>query len=90
MEARGAEAQATFVKNCGPCHGPDGKAKTPVARRLGVKDLTVSTIPESEIVRQIREGKKGPQGKPLMPSFKESLSEEEIKALVGHVLKLRK
>jgi cytochrome c553 len=57
---------------------------------LGVKDLTVRAIPEAEIGRQIREGKKGPQGKALMPSFKESLSDEEIKALVEHVLKLRK
>lgn len=84
------EPAAIFAKNCGPCHGKDGKARTPIARKLGVKDLTQSKISDDEIRRQIREGRKDRAGKLQMPEFKDTLSDEEIKLLIGYVKTLRK
>jgi mono/diheme cytochrome c family protein len=79
-----------FNKHCAPCHGKDGRAKTPVARVLGVKDLTQSTIGDEEIAKQIREGKKGADGLQKMPPFAEKVSDAEIKELIEMILKFRK
>ncbi len=87
--ATAEDGSALYKKHCALCHGPDGKAKTPVARKLGVKDLTVSKTVDEEIARQIREGKRDDKGKQLMPPFAEKLSAEDITALVGTVKGLR-
>lgn len=87
----GAEAGLKlFKKHCAPCHGQDGRARTRVARVLGVKDLTKSKIGESEIKSQILRGKKGNDGKQKMPSFEDALSEQEIEKLIEIVKKFRK
>jgi len=85
-----AAGEELFVKNCAPCHGRDGKAHTPVARKLGVKDLSQSKLSEAEIEKQIVEGKRDDHGTQKMPSFKGTLSAEEIKSLVTWVKELRK
>jgi mono/diheme cytochrome c family protein len=79
-----------FYKHCGGCHGKDGRAKTPIARQLGVKDLTLSRLAEPDIERQIREGKAAKDGKTLMPAFKGLLTDEEVKTLIGVVKGLRR
>ncbi len=84
------QAEPLFAKHCALCHGKDGTAKTPVARKLGVKDLTVSKILENEIEKQILEGKKKPDGNLAMPPFKDKLTADELKALVSFVKDLRK
>lgn len=86
----GAVANPVFIKNCAPCHSKDGKAQTPAARKLGVKDLSQSTIPDQDIIKQIKEGRKDERGEQKMPSFKDKLSEEEIKSLVETVKGFRK
>jgi mono/diheme cytochrome c family protein len=83
-------ADDVFVKNCAPCHGPDGRARTPVARRLGVKDLTVSKVTDEEIVKSIQKGRPDKSGKLVMPSFGDKVSPAEIEALVKTVKALRK
>ena len=88
--AANPETAALFVKHCASCHGRDGKAKTPVARKLLVKDLTESQIPDAEIERQILEGNKDKMGNMWMPPFKEKVSAEEAKALAAWVKALRK
>lgn len=85
-----ADGKELFTKHCMPCHGPDGKAQTPIARKLGVKDLTQSKLTESEIEKQIIEGKRDEHGKEKMPPFKSKLSADEIKSLVTTVKELRK
>ena len=84
------DAAALFNLNCAPCHSKDGTARTPAARKLGVKDLTQSKISDEDIARQIRDGRKGPDGKQQMPSFGERLSAADVKSLVQYVGKLRK
>ena len=84
------DGAALFEQYCIPCHGADGRARTPAARKLGVKDLTESRLPDVEITRQIADGKKDPGGKERMPPFKPKLADPEIAALVEFVKRLRK
>jgi len=84
------DIKATFMKSCAPCHGPDGRAKTPAARKLGVKDLTLSKIPDEEITKQILNGSFDKSGKQKMPSFKETLSEEQVADLAIFVKGIRR
>lgn len=86
-------AQSTselFVKHCAPCHGKDGKAQNPAARKLGVKDLSLSKATDAEIIKQVTEGRRDERGSLKMPSFKENLTTEEIQALVTVVKSFRK
>jgi cytochrome c6 len=80
-----AAASATFKSKCAMCHGPDG-AGSEVGKSLNVPDLrsqAVQKLPDSELTQVITNGKGG------MPAFKDSLSGDEIHALVGHVRSLR-
>lgn len=79
---RAASGEELFAKNCAACHGKDGKAQTPIARKLGVKDLTQSQAADGEIEKQVTEGKKDDRGNQKMPPFKDRLSPEEIKLLI--------
>lgn len=85
-----AGPEALFAKHCASCHGKDGKAQTPAGRKLGVKDLTQSKTTDAEIEKQLIEGKKDGRGLPKMPSFRDKLSPDEMKSLIGFVKSLRK
>ena len=91
VEARAAAADgaALFAQLCAMCHGADGKAQTPIARKIGVKDLTVSKFTEAEVTQRIREGFRSKSGTPLMPAFKEKLTPDDTAAVVKFVLGLR-
>jgi mono/diheme cytochrome c family protein len=78
-----------FAKNCASCHGKDGKAKTPIAHKLHVKDLTQSKTTDLEMVKQVTEGSFDEMGDQKMPPFKDKLSPEEILSLVAFVKTLR-
>jgi mono/diheme cytochrome c family protein len=79
-----------FAKTCAPCHGKDGKAETPAAKKLGVKDLSQSKLTDAQIVQQIMEGKKDEQGRSKMPAFNEKLTSEQVQSLVSVVKEFRK
>ncbi len=81
--ASAASGEELFAKYCALCHGKDGKAQNPAARKLGVKDLSVSKATDAEIEKQIIEGRKDERGSLKMPAFKDKLTPEEIKALVA-------
>jgi len=88
--ARAADGSALFVKNCALCHGLDGKARSAIAKKLGVKDLSVSKLSDTDIEKQIKEGSRNKRGDQIMPSFKDRLTEEEIQALIVAVKGFRK
>jgi cytochrome c6 len=80
-----AAASATFRSKCAMCHGPDG-AGSEVGKSLNVPDLrsqAVQKLSDAELTQAITNGKGG------MPAFKDSLSEDQIHSLVGHVRSLR-
>ena len=80
-----AASTAAFRSKCAVCHGPDG-AGSEVGKSMNVPDLrspAVQKLPDAQLGQIISDGKGG------MPSFKGSLSEEQIHALVAHVRTLR-
>ncbi len=93
VSARAAEAKELFDKNCKMCHGPDGKGKTKMGEKLGIKDYTDPKVQEAmkdaDMIKAIKEGiKEGDKTK--MKAFGETLSDDEIKALVKYVRGFKK
>lgn len=92
VSARAAAAKETWEKDCAKCHGVDGKGKTKMGEKLGVKDYTDAKVQaemkEQEMVKAIKEGVKK-DDKSLMKSFSD-LSDAEIKALVAHIRSFKK
>jgi cytochrome c6 len=81
----GAASSATFRTKCAMCHGADGSGSA-VGKSMNVPDLrspVVQKLPDAELAQVIADGKGG------MPSFKSSLSEEQIHALVAQIRSLR-
>ena len=90
VAGRAADGPAVFAAHSAPCHGLDGKARTPAGKKLGAKDLSESKIADDAIAHQIAEGLKDKKGVERMPSFKARLSAEEIAALVTFVKTFRR
>lgn len=88
--AQAADGQKIFLANCTPCHGEDGKGRTPQGKKLHAKDLTVSTLANADIEKQIVAGSKDRSGSSRMPSFKTTLTPEEITALIAYLKTLRR
>jgi mono/diheme cytochrome c family protein len=80
-----AASVATFRTKCAMCHGPDGSGSD-VGKSMNVPDLRspeVQKLPEAQLAQIISDGKGG------MPSFKNSLSADQVQSLVAHVRSLR-
>lgn len=88
--ARAADGRTVFTQHCAACHGPDGKAQTPMAKRLGVRDLSVLTLDEADLQKRIFAGVKNAKGVQVMPPFEGRLAADETAALVQHVKSLQK
>jgi mono/diheme cytochrome c family protein len=81
----GAATSATFRTKCAMCHGPDGSGSA-VGKSMNVPDLRspeVQKVPDAQLAQIISDGKGG------MPSFKGSLSEDQVHSLVTYVRSLR-
>ena len=93
VSLRAAEAKENYEKNCLKCHGEDGKGKTKMGEKLGVKDYTDAKVQEKmkdeEMTKAIKEGVTK-EDKKVMKSFAETLSADEIKALVKYVRDFKK
>jgi mono/diheme cytochrome c family protein len=93
VSVRAADAKENWEKNCAKCHGPDGKGKTKMGEKVGVKDYTDAKVQDKmkddEMAKAIKEGVKDGE-KTKMKAFGDTLSDEEIKALVKHVREFKK
>ena len=93
MSIRAADAKANWDSLCGKCHGEDGKGKTKMGEKLGVKDLTDAKVQadlkDDAAAKAIKEGKKDADGKTLMKAF-DTLSDDDVKALVAYVRAFKK
>jgi cytochrome c6 len=79
-----APGSATFRTKCATCHGQDGGGSE-VGKSMNVPDLrspAVQKLPDAELAKAISDGKGG------MPPFKDSLSEDQIHALVKQIRSL--
>ena len=81
-------ADVLFAKNCGACHGKDGRAKTLKARFNHARNLAnpkwQDAISDEHMYEVIR------RGKDKMPAFNTKLSKAEVAALVTYIRMLKK
>lgn len=84
--AQKREGSAIFQEQCVGCHGADGHAGTDIGKKLNAADLTSDAVQQnsdSELTKVLKDGKK------KMPSFKDKLDDDEIKAVVAYVRQLK-
>jgi mono/diheme cytochrome c family protein len=94
VSARAADAKELYDKQCGKCHGEDGKGKTKMGEKLGVKDYTDAKVQaelkDPEMTKAIKEGvKEKDSDKTKMKAFGD-LSADEIKGLVAYIRAFKK
>ena len=80
----GASSTSTFRAKCAVCHGQDGGGSQ-VGKTMNVPDLrspAVQKQTDAELAQIISDGRGG------MPSFKGSLSDDQIHGLVTHIRSL--
>jgi len=90
---RAADVKALYDKECTKCHGADGKGETKMGKKLGAKDYTdpkvQAELKDDAAFKSIKEGLKDKEGKTLMKPI-EGATDDEIKALVGHIRTFKK
>jgi len=89
---RAADGKDTYDKNCAKCHGEDGKGKTKMGEKEGVKDYTDAKVQDGmkdeDMIKAIKEGVKE-DDKTKMKAFTD-LSDDEVKALVAYIRAFKK
>jgi mono/diheme cytochrome c family protein len=92
ISGRAADAKAIWTKDCAKCHGEDGKGKTKMGEKVGVKDYTDAKVQadmtDEKMTKAIKEGIKE-DDKTKMKAFTD-LSDDEVKALVAYVRAFKK
>jgi cytochrome c553 len=93
LSVKAADAKTNWDTLCGKCHGEDGKGQTKMGQKLSVKDFSDAKVQadlkDDAAAKVIKEGKKDADGKTLMKPF-DTLSDDEVKALVAHVRAFKK
>ena len=93
LSLRAADAKTNWANNCAQCHGATGKGDTKMGKMLNAADLTDSkkqaSFTDAQAATAIKDGVKQ-NGKTTMKAFGGKLSDDEIKALVAYVRKLKK
>ena len=79
------DATAVYKGKCAACHGPDGKADTPMGKKLKVRNLQSEDVQNlsDEELREIISN-----GKAKMPAFSKKLTSDEIEGLVTYIRSL--
>jgi mono/diheme cytochrome c family protein len=83
--------KGVFETNCALCHGASGRGDGPGAIALNPKPANftdrdrMSRSPEPRRLQTVREGGASVGLSPLMPAFKEALSEQQIRDVLEYV-----
>jgi cytochrome c553 len=92
FSVRAADVKDNWSTLCVKCHGADGKGNTKMGARLGVKDFTDAKVQadmkDDAAFKALKEGLKSDDDKTLMKPF-DTLSDDEIKALIAYVRTLK-
>jgi mono/diheme cytochrome c family protein len=90
---RAADSAALWTANCAACHGKDGSGSTMMGKKLGIKDYRDAKVQtdmtDDAMTKAIKDGVSA-NGKQEMKSFKDKLSDDEIKSLVAYVRSFKK
>ena len=93
VSVRAADAKENWEKNCTKCHGADGKGKTKMGEKLGMKDYTDAKVQggmkDDAMTKAIKDGVKDGD-KTKMKAYGETLNDDEIKALVKFIRDFKK
>jgi len=93
LSVRAADAKESYDKNCAKCHGEDGKGKTKMGEKLGVKDYSDAKVQASftdeQMAKTIKEGLKE-DDKVKMKAYGDTLNDDDIKGLVAYIRGLKK
>jgi len=93
LSAKAADAKENWDNQCAKCHGAEGKGDTKMGQKLGAKDFTDAKVQadlkDEAATKAIKDGLKSSDDKTLMKPF-DTLSADEVKALVAYVRGLKK
>ncbi|RMH00017.1 MAG: hypothetical protein D6705_01590 [Deltaproteobacteria bacterium] len=79
-----ARGKAIFLAKCKTCHGSDGRGQTAFGRKIGVPDLTTSTLAPAAMRKVVLDGRAGTK----MRAFRGKLSEAELDDLMAFLSRL--
>lgn len=85
--AQAQDAATLFKSKCAACHGADGSGNTAVGKSMKLRDLRSADVQketDEELTAMIT------NGKGAMPAYKDKLSGDQIKQLVGFLRDLAK
>jgi cytochrome c553 len=88
-----ADTGELWAKHCSSCHAKDGSGSTTMGKKLDVKDYRDSKVQaelkDEKAAKTVKEGLTE-KGKEKMKPFAGKLSDDEIKALIGHMRTFKK
>jgi mono/diheme cytochrome c family protein len=91
--AQAADAKAIYTKECAKCHGATGKGDTKQGKKVGCKDYTdpkvQAELKDDKAYKAIKEGMKDGD-KELMKAYGDTLSDDDIKALIAYMRAFKK
>jgi cytochrome c6 len=94
LTAHAADVKELWAKNCAKCHGEDGKGKTKMGEKLGVKDYTEAKVQaemkDEDMAKAIKDGVKEKGGDKVKMKAFTDLSDDEVKSLVACVRGFKK
>jgi len=75
------DSKALYMSKCATCHGPDGKAKTAMGKKLKVQDAQTAAgkMSVDEMVKIVADGKA-----PSMMGYGKQLNAEQVKGVVDY------
>jgi len=86
--ASAADSAEIWSKSCASCHGKDGSGNTIMGKKSGVENYQDASVQakftDAQAIEIIKNGKE------KMKSFKDKLTDDEIKALVAYIRTFKK
>jgi mono/diheme cytochrome c family protein len=93
VEKSASHTREIWFDECGRCHGDDGKANTPLGRKLQIRDYSSreqqKTFSDEQAMQVISAGRQK-DGKNVMPAYADQLSEEQRRDLLAYLRSMAK